>query len=63
MSKPRMNIMIIGDGKVGKTSILKMFDKKKFQQDHIKTIGVDFIKTSYTHDGQEIDVKLWDTAG
>jgi len=25
-----MNIMIIGDGKVGKTSILKMFDKKKF---------------------------------
>lgn len=58
-----MNIMIIGDGKVGKTSILKMFDKKKFSQDHIKTIGVDFIKTTYEKDGHTLDVKLWDTAG
>ena len=59
-----MNIMMIGDGAVGKTSILKWFDKRKFNQAHIKTAGLDQI--TYNHkidDTTEIQVKLWDTAG
>lgn len=63
MSRARMNIMIIGDGKVGKTSILKMYDKKKFQGDHIRTIGIDYIKQNIERDGHKLEVKLWDTAG
>jgi len=61
--KKKMDIMIIGDGSVGKTSILKMFDKRQFSKSHIKTIGLDFIKTTYEADGHKLDVKLWDTAG
>ena len=59
-----MNIIIVGDGKVGKTSILKRFDKRQFQQQHIRTIGVDFIQAQYkAKDETEVQVKLWDTAG
>ena len=60
----KMNIIIVGDGKVGKTSILKRFDKRQFQQAHIRTIGVDFITAQYkAKDDTEVQVKLWDTAG
>jgi GTPase SAR1 family protein len=38
-----MSIIIIGDGEVGKTSILRVYDKKKAPANHIRTIGVDFI--------------------
>ena len=59
-----MNIIIVGDGKVGKTSILKRFDKRQFQPQHIRTIGVDFIQAQYkAKDETEVQVKLWDTAG
>ena len=60
----KMNIIIVGDGKVGKTSILKRFDKRQFQPAHIRTIGVDFIQAQYkSKDDTEVAVKLWDTAG
>jgi len=38
-----MSVIIIGDGEVGKTSILRVFDKKKAPQQHMRTVGVDFI--------------------
>ena len=60
----RMGIIIVGDGKVGKTSILQRFNKRQFQNQHIRTIGVDFIGTTYkAEDGSDVAVKLWDTAG
>ena len=60
----RMAIIIVGDGKVGKTSILKRFDKRQFVSQHIRTTGVDFIQTSYkAEQGEEVQVKIWDTAG
>ena len=63
-----MSIIIIGDSQVGKTSILKQFDKRVFSKEALSTIGVDFIKTTYPNpapkDGSNYwDVKVWDTAG
>lgn len=57
--------MIIGDGAVGKTSLLNYFDTRKFNKNHIRTVGLDSVKTTHkTRDGQqELEVKLWDTAG
>ena len=54
---------MIGDGAVGKTSILKWFDKRKFSQAHVRTVGLDFIKINQTIEGTEVEIKLWDTAG
>ena len=61
--KKKMHVMILGDGAVGKTSILKMYANQKFTNQHIKTLGVDFIQTTYAKGDQSFDVKIWDTAG
>ena len=61
--KKKISIIVIGDGEVGKTSLLKSFDNKKFTNQHIKTVGVDFIKTNVEIEGTPVEVKLWDTAG
>ena len=43
----KVNIMIIGDGNVGKTSILNRFDNRKFNKNHIRTAGLDYVKYKY----------------
>ena len=43
---------------------MKQYVDKKFEEDHLATLGLDFATSSYTpDDGQEIAVKIWDTAG
>ena len=58
-----MNIIIIGDGEVGKTSILKYFDKRVAPTAHIRTTGIDYIMHKTEREGNALEVKLWDTAG
>lgn len=60
----KMNLIIIGDAAVGKSSLTRKLDNKPHETKHIKTVAVDFITTTYTHDnGEQVQVKLWDTAG
>mmetsp|Transcript_31011 Transcript_31011/g.30556 ORF Transcript_31011/g.30556 Transcript_31011/m.30556 type:complete len:205 (-) Transcript_31011:52-666(-) len=60
----KLQIIILGDGAVGKTSILKMYAEGKYTSSHITTIGLDYIATKYeSPEGKSIDVKIWDTAG
>ena len=61
--KPKMNIMIIGDSAVGKTSLLNMYDTRLFNKQHIKTIGVDKFVTEHNIQGHDFTVFLWDSAG
>ena len=35
--------MVLGDGAVGKTSLLLMYKDKKFDESHMATIGLDFV--------------------
>jgi Ras-related protein Rab-1A len=64
-SKKKVSIIIIGDAAVGKTSILNWYDTRKFNKQHIRTVGLDSVRTEHkTRDGEaKLDVKLWDTAG
>ena len=58
-SVKKLQIIMIGDGAVGKTSILKTYTPS-----HITTIGLDYITHQFeTPDGDVIPVKIWDTAG
>ena len=61
----KINIIVLGDGAVGKTSLLKMYAEGKFQESHMATLGLDYVSKAYTPDGaaQELQVKIWDTAG
>ena len=66
VEKRKMDIILIGDSQVGKTSMLKQFDKKQFNKEAISTIGVDYINRKFKPKAdpeKEINVKVWDTAG
>ena len=57
--------MLIGDGAVGKSSLISQYDTRKFKKEYVRTIGIDQIRVNYTtqEDKYECVVKLWDTAG
>ena len=56
-------ITVIGDGGVGKTSLIKRFTKGGFQEDYIKTIGAQFSKYEQDIEGDECELNFWDIAG
>ena len=56
-------ISIIGDGGVGKTSLIKKFTKGTFERDYIKTIGAQFSRYDKQIDGDLINLIFWDIAG
>ena len=62
---PKINLIVLGDAAIGKTSILRRVDKRDFVSQHLKTIAVDYILTEYFNeeDNRKIQVKIWDTAG
>jgi len=56
-------ICIIGDGGVGKTSLIKKFTKGTFEKDYIKTIGAQFSRYDKEIKGDLINLNFWDIAG
>lgn len=61
-------VVIVGDGTVGKTSLVRRYCEGKFQSARVATIGVDF----YTQrvrlpgprdDGRVVKLSIWDMAG
>ena len=61
--KKSAQVIILGDGAVGKTAILKQYNDQKFEEEHIMTLGLDFITKKIQKDGVEYHIKIWDTAG
>ena len=62
MDKPKIKIMVIGNGGVGKTSILITYLCGKFPSPYIPTQMEDGPR-DYRVDGQVMTAKFWDTAG
>jgi len=56
-------ITIIGDGGVGKTSLIKKFTQGSFQKEYIKTIGAQFSEYDAEIRGDAIRLLFWDIAG
>ena len=67
VSSHKCNIIMIGDGAVGKTSLLNMYSEGVFNQSHMATLGLDYIMKSFKTPDSTTDsamqVKIWDTAG
>ena len=66
--KVRFKIVLIGDGMVGKTTIAKRYLGKGFEQEYIRTLGVDFYKkiTKIKHPrlgDVMIEWYIWDLGG
>lgn len=60
-----LKVIVVGNGQVGKTSMITRFAKGIFTNEYKKTIGVDFLeKKLYLNAiGEEVTFLLWDTAG
>lgn len=56
-------ILLIGDSKVGKTSLLELYKSKKVKESPIPTIGCDYSTVLRRYEDQEIRLVLWDTTG
>ena len=56
-------MIILGDGNVGKTSIINNFVGKTFARQYLMTIGADFHVRSMTVDGEEVNIQIWDIPG
>ena len=61
--KLKFKITVIGDGMVGKTSLIKNFTKGSFKQDYIKTIGAQFFVYDQEINEDKIRLLFWDIAG
>ncbi len=58
-----LTIIVIGDGAVGKTSLIKKYTKGSFEKDYIKTIGAQFSKYDEDIEGNNCKLFFWDIAG
>eukprot|EP00929_Paragymnodinium_shiwhaense_P004143 TRINITY_DN104871_c0_g1_i1.p1 TRINITY_DN104871_c0_g1~~TRINITY_DN104871_c0_g1_i1.p1 ORF type:complete len:251 (+),score=67.55 TRINITY_DN104871_c0_g1_i1:146-898(+) len=60
-----LKVIVVGNGQVGKTSMITRFARGIFTNEYKKTIGVDFLeKKLYLNAiGEEVTYLLWDTAG
>jgi len=56
-------VTVIGDGAVGKTSLIKKYTKGEFNEDYIMTMGAQFTKTDVLVQGNPIELVFWDIAG
>jgi Ras-related protein Rab-8A len=58
-----VKLLLIGDGAVGKSSLLMKFIDNKFVPSIPQTIGMDFKVKMVTLGGQCLKLQIWDTAG
>ena len=56
-------ISVVGDGRVGKTSLIKKFTQSSFEKEYIKTIGAQLSVYVEEIDGDRIKLLFWDIAG
>merc|ERR1711865_592251 len=60
----QMKILVMGDAKCGKTSLIQRFANDVFAEEYKKTIGADFCKKTVDLDSNNtVRLQLWDIAG
>jgi len=58
-----VKVVIVGNGAVGKSSMIQKYCKGIFTAEYKKTIGVDFLEKRICVNGEDVRMMLWDTAG
>ncbi len=58
-------VIVVGNGQVGKTSMITRFAKGVFTNSYKKTVGTDFMERDLflRSRGETVKLLLWDTAG
>ena len=56
-------VLLVGDSKVGKTSILLQFTDEIYNDTHLMTIGIDYKIKRIQMGDFKVRLKIWDSAG
>ena len=59
----QLKIIVLGEGRVGKTEILSKYFNKKFDEGQKNTINPAFYEMTREYQGKKVILKFWDTAG
>ncbi|CAJ0605520.1 unnamed protein product [Cylicocyclus nassatus] len=59
----QFKVVLLGEGAVGKSSMLMRYVENKFSPRHISTIQASFQSKQVEIDGAHITLNIWDTAG
>ncbi|MBN2155395.1 MAG: GTP-binding protein [Candidatus Lokiarchaeota archaeon] len=59
----KMKICLLGDGGVGKTSLVYRFIQNRFSTDFKSTLGVNLLKHEVAIDHIRVTVQIWDLGG
>ena len=59
----RLRILLVGESRVGKTSIASRLNNKGFDQKYNPTIGSDFFHGSIKGRGEEVKINIFDMSG
>jgi len=60
---PLLKVVIVGDGAVGKTSLVRRYCEGKFFASRVATIGVDFYTQRVQLPDRRVKLSIWDMAG
>jgi small GTP-binding protein len=59
----KIQLIMIGESSVGKTSLIRRYTKNIFNINHLETTGIEFNSKEEKINHKIIKVKIWDTAG
>ena len=63
IKRTKFNVCLLGEGKVGKTSIVSVYNGNTFDENTLVTIGLDHFIDTVNFDGIDYKIKIFDTAG
>ena len=59
----KIQIILVGESGVGKTSLIRRYTNNIFNSNHLETIGIEFYNKEEKINNKIIQIKFWDTAG
>eukprot|EP00727_Mastigamoeba_balamuthi_P004579 m51a1_g14119 putative ras-related protein rab-21-like (202) ;mRNA; r:176714-177758 len=63
MDVSNFKVVLLGEGCVGKTSVVLRYVHNQFVEKHVTTIQASFLSKRLNVDGKRVNLAIWDTAG
>ncbi|OQS03327.1 Rab21/Rab5 family GTPase [Thraustotheca clavata] len=63
MATKRYKVVLLGEGRVGKTSILLRYIRNEYDDRQVSTLQASYLDKKLAVDNQNLQLSLWDTAG
>jgi len=63
MTTTNFKVVLLGEGSVGKTSLVTRYVQNTFNERHVTTIQASFLTKRLNVDGSRVNISIWDTAG